>query len=90
MGLFTASKETAIKELNAVNEFPLYVGEYTGNKKIVDSKIVFSASDSMNHRTCIEELVKYAKDLEYDAITEIHYNGQYGKFRAYGNMVKFG
>lgn len=92
MGLFTASKEDAKQILNEVNEFPLFVGEYTGNKKIIDSKLVFNSSKSDTYQNCIKELIKYAKDLEYDAITNIEFNrssNPIGVF-GYGNMVKFG
>ena len=92
MGLFTASKDDAKQTLNEVNEFPLFVGEYTGNKKIIDSKIVFNSSKSDTYQNCIKELIKYAKDLEYDAITNIEFNrssNPVGVF-GYGNMVKFG
>lgn len=92
MGLFTASKEDAKQILNEVNEFPLFVGEYTGNKKIIDSKLVFNSSKSDTYQNCIKELIKYAKDLEYDAITNIEFNrssNPVGVF-GYGNMVKFG
>ena len=92
MGLFSASKEGAKQILNEVNEFPLFVGEYTGNKKIIDSKLVFNTTISQNYENCIKELIKYAKDLEYDAITNIEFNrssSPIGVF-GYGNMVKFG
>ena len=93
MGIFDPGIKTTLEHINKTNElFPLYVGECTSGKKIVESKLIFNLVISTNPQLAIEALIKIAKEAGYDAITNINFYSKgvsLGGLYAYGNMVKY-
>ena len=90
MGIFD-TKQEGINDI----DFPLFIGAYTLDKKIIESKVVANNKARRSIAKALVELVKLAKESGYDAITNIGfqdnlYSGSNIGFVAYGDMVKFG
>jgi len=85
MGLF-GTKQDAINEI----DFPLFVGDYTLYKKIIESKFVANVKARTSIMQALIKLSELAKESGYDAITNIGFMQSNIGVEAYGNMVKFG